>query len=302
MISILSSFKPFDDADALRQKQALASWHLAFPGCEIIAFGLPSIPSAVMKKYSIRQVTNIPMYNERLVAIDAMLQKAANIGRYDLQMYVNGDIILGPDFCAALKKLPTEKFLCVGQRYDVNDGLPEISSISKLERVVEDVRSKGSLHQPTGMDYFVFPRGAFDFVEHLYVGTVGWDNYMVGYALNRRMKVIDLTPSVVAVHQNHGYPTHPGGREEFENTEISQYNRKLMHDSLGSSYIYSTKDSTHEMADGKMVPARTSEFIEKRVCRLNSRYPKLRQSRVPWKIRYMYCLCNLYAGTGERGL
>jgi hypothetical protein len=71
------------------------------------------------------------------------------------------------------------------------------------ERLSGEARSRGVLHGPSGIDYFLFPRGlALPFPE-LAVGRPGWDNWLIGAMHARGLPVLDLTSSLLCIHQNH---------------------------------------------------------------------------------------------------
>ncbi len=296
MITILTAFKNFSGDDSVRQCRALDSWRNAFPEADIIAYGKPVIPSGVISEYHLRQFVDIPMANGRLVRIDAMFAHAQRTGRNMRQMYVNGDMILGADFARAMNGLPHRFALAVGQRWDCD--LPadkRINNSADVAAIQTDAKSNGSLHPPNGMDYFVYSKGDLADIGALYLGAVGWDNYMVARALTRRMSVIDMTPSVVAVHQNHGYGYLKGGQAELEAGEAAQQNLRLLA-GVSRGHRYWTIDATHELVDGSIRPARRTPFVEQRMLRLYRKHPWLQTRKIPWKLKWVYCWANLRAG------
>jgi hypothetical protein len=74
--------------------------------------------------------------------------------------------------------------------------------VSELQSLV---LQRGRLHPPSGSDYFLYPRGLFEKIPDFAVGRAGWDNWMIYHARKEGWKVVDATPSLMIVHQNHDY-------------------------------------------------------------------------------------------------
>jgi hypothetical protein len=59
------------------------------------------------------------------------------------------------------------------------------------------------------------------------VGRVHWDHWLVWRALACKEPVVDVSPCVMAVHQNHDYGYHPQGKHGVWHDEESQRNHQL---------------------------------------------------------------------------
>jgi len=79
---------------------------------------------------------------------------------------------------------------------------------------------------------------------------------MIYKARQQKWAVIDCTPSVMIVHQNHDYSHLPGGKSHYEHPDTNE-NIRL---AGGQANIrYTILDSTHQLRDGKLVrPKMTS--------------------------------------------
>jgi hypothetical protein len=87
------------------------------------------------------------------------------------------------------------------------------------------------------------------------VGRAGWDNWMICNARKHNWRVIDATPSVMIVHQNHDYAHLPGGKPHYSAPETDE-NIRL---AGGEPAIrYTILDATHCLVDGKLVRPRPS--------------------------------------------
>lgn len=123
--------------------------------------------------------------------------------------YINADIILLSDFDKTfqnyLKAYPDQKdFLLIGQRWDWYQPKAIDFSNGWEKRVTHTAKNNGSMHQITGIDYFIHTKTTFPKMYPFALGKFWWDNWIVGNAYKRRPAVmcVDLTPTVFAIHQN----------------------------------------------------------------------------------------------------
>ena len=112
------------------------------------------------------------------------------------------------------------------------------------------VHRQGSLHRPAGSDFFLFPHSTFHEIPNFTIGRAGWDNWMIYKARKEKWTVIDCTPSIMIVHQNHDYSHLPGGKPHYEHPDTNE-NIRL---AGGEANIrYTILDATHQLVDGKLV-------------------------------------------------
>jgi hypothetical protein len=98
-------------------------------------------------------------------------------------------------------------------------------------------------HLSFGMDYFVFPKALWrEIPDSLAVGRAGWDNWPVFQARFLKALVIDATPVVMAVHQNHDYSHHPGGGDAVYGGEEADRNYRTLG---GGQHVFTVLDATH---------------------------------------------------------
>jgi hypothetical protein len=78
------------------------------------------------------------------------------------------------------------------------------------------------------IDYFAFSRGFFENdIPPLAVGRIYWDNWVLWRACHSQKPVVNVSPVVMAVHQNHDYRHHPQGREGVYGGEEAARNLEL---------------------------------------------------------------------------
>jgi hypothetical protein len=80
------------------------------------------------------------------------------------------------------------------------------------------------------------------------VGRVHWDQWLVWKACESRLPVVDVSPVVIAVHQNHDYGYHPLGKQGVWNDQQAGSNHRL---TANGKYVRTIADATEVLcADG----------------------------------------------------
>ncbi|MBU0581299.1 MAG: hypothetical protein KKA19_08995, partial [Candidatus Margulisbacteria bacterium] len=67
-----------------------------------------------------------------------------------------------------------------------------------------ELSKRGRLHGPSGIDYFIFPRGLIK-LPPFAVGRPGWDSWLLYKMKISGVPIIDATESITIIHQNHDY-------------------------------------------------------------------------------------------------
>jgi len=153
-----------------------------------------------------------------------MFQLARDNSKSALLCIINTDMILIPDFLEAVKQAAKlkEKFVLLSQRWDLDVSQP----IEFTKGWEEDLRSTvfdhGNLHRPAGSDFFLFPKSCYTNIPDFAIGRAGWDNWMIYKAHQEKWPVIDCTPSVMIVHQNHDYHHLPDGKSHYSHPETDE--------------------------------------------------------------------------------
>jgi hypothetical protein len=137
----------------------------------------------------------------------------------------------------------------------------------------ERARRAGELYRRDAIDLFVFPReGPLLDLPQFAVGRPGWDNYFIFRARQLRIPVIDATPSITLVHQNHGYGHVPASTgDRWEGPEARQ-NRALMG---GSERFFDIGDATHVLEPSGLRKAAGLRHLVREVETVHLRVPAL---------------------------
>jgi hypothetical protein len=142
-----------------------------------------------------------------------------------------------------------QRFLMVGQRWDLEVREPLDFSAGWPERLQAQAQREGKLHRASGSDYFIFPRTCFTDMPAFAIGRAGWDNWMIYAGRKHGWPVTDASHDVMIVHQNHDYSHLPGGQphyklpETFENVRLAG----------GKRTILELSDASHRLVDGKLL-------------------------------------------------
>ena len=253
LLTLFSAPKPFTNPHiAMIQRNAIKSWTL-LPDVEVILLGEETGLAEAAKELGVKHLPNVARNESGTPLISSMFQLARENSNSELLCIINADMILMPDFVEATlesNSLLLQKFVLLSQRWDYDIASPLDFAEGWESRLRESVRKQNQLHRPAGSDFFLFPKSCYQDIPNFIIGRAGWDNWMIYKARSEKWPVIDCTPSVMIVHQNHDYSHLPGGKPHYEHPDTNQ-NIRL---AGGQAAVrYTILDSTHQLADGKLV-------------------------------------------------
>ena len=230
MISFLASPKPWAGVALQNQEKAVKSWLTLHPDIEVILYGDAPGTAIACALLGAQHIPDIAATPQGVPYFGAIADHAAKYAKYDIQCYVNCDILFTKDILNALKHIPFTRFLLIGQRIDLAEGAAidatEPDILDQLRHFAE--KGMAQLHPPAGSDYFIFPRGIWAGLPKLVIGRGGYDGALIAFCLSIKIPVVDATLMVIAIHQFHGYEHVPGGKKEVFNSEDSALNSVLL--------------------------------------------------------------------------
>jgi hypothetical protein len=271
LITLFSAPKPFTDPHiAMIQRNAIKSWTL-LPDVEVILLGEETGLAEAARELGVKHLPNVERNESGTPLISSMFQLARENSNSDLLCIINTDMILMPDFLEAARTIfhggrvaegvhlhstqvqvsrpqrDIRNFVLLSQRWDLDITQPIEFTEGWQDRLRSTVHHQGSLHRPAGSDFFVFPLSSDIDVPAFAIGRAGWDNWMIYKARKEGWPVIDCTPSMTIVHQNHDYGHLPDGKPHYEHPDTNE-NIRL---AGGQANIrYTILDSTHQLAEG----------------------------------------------------
>ncbi len=252
MLTLFTTAKAFTGHSGIIQRNALKSWTLLHPDTEIILFGDDEGATEISRELGLRHEPHVERNEFGTKRIDWIFSRAQEISRHDMLCYSNCDMIYPQAFCKSLAQIRERltRFLMVGRRWDADIAEPIDFSRSGWEADVVALARKKGIQQPGySVDYFAFRRGLYSRMPELVIGRVWWDHWLVWKARMESAAVVDVSPLVTAVHQNHGYGYHPAGAKGVWTDEQANRNWK---NAGGRWHLFTIDDATHVLDENGM--------------------------------------------------
>jgi SAM-dependent methyltransferase len=175
-----------------------------------------------------------------------MFEAAERHAKTELLAYLNADIILTRDFLPAVQRVGGEldRFLLIARRWNLPlKGDWSFEDPSWERRLHELCIAGGWLEPPYGgVDLFVYRRGMWEGLPPFAIGRRRWDSALIYYASRMNVPVVDATPSVTCVHQDHGYSHHPDQMDGVLRGSDAQRNDALLE---GPHHYFTALNATH---------------------------------------------------------
>jgi hypothetical protein len=255
MLTILASPKNFHGYIGEIQENAIRSWKGVHPGVEIVLYGNSSGAARICEKYGLQSVESIACSPTGAPYFEAVARHAETHARYDKHLFINADILLPPDFLHKVQAVEWAKYLLVGQRIDLHEGVQFDACTDDWDGEIRRLAGEGrlELHSPSACDYFLFTRGTWSGLKPLVVGRGGYDNALLAFCFRNRIPVINGTWAIHVIHQWHDYSHLPGQKQEVYWGAEGIRNRRD-HDLWHSMPLSS--DADYALREGRVVPYR----------------------------------------------
>jgi hypothetical protein len=259
MITIFSIPKPFKDNIAIIQRNAIKSWTLLEPRCEVILFGDDAGTAETAAELGVKHVPDIARNEYGTPLLSDVFDKAQRIAANGLVCYVNCDIIFKGDLTKAAGRAASlkKRFVMVGRRWNIDIVRPLDFSAGWEERLEARVHRDGELFTHDGIDYFVFTKGVLGDMPPFAIGRPAWDNWTIYRARSLRVPVIDATRAIMCIHQNHNYSHMSDIANRFGNGPEAQRNFSLCG---GWGHFYTLYDADWALDGDRLRPAFLNRF------------------------------------------
>jgi hypothetical protein len=288
-MTVFTAPKPFTDRHiAVIQRNAIASWTKLADVRVILLGDEPGLAEAALE-LGVSHISGIPRSASGAPLMDAMFRLAREASLSQLYCIVNADVILLPQFVESARQVAAqkEKFVLLGQRWDMEIDTALDFSPGWSERLSASVQSMGRLHRPAGSDYFLFPSSCYNNLPPFVIGRAGWDNWMIYQARKNRFPAIDATQDVLIVHQNHDYAHLPGGQPHYKHPETEENVRLAGGRAMTR---FTLLDTDCRLENGRILP---QKMTLERVWRRIEAWPLLafgstRWSNLLWRVRKIF--------------
>jgi hypothetical protein len=293
-ITLFTAPKPFSNPHiALIQRNAIQSWQHLGDDVGVLMVGQESGMAEFAASAGIPQLPQVTRNDQGTPLVSSIFELAHQYSSSPLLAFVNADILLTPEFVNLARQVfsQVEKFLIVGQRWDLDFKQALDFSPGWDARLLADLKKRGRLHPPGGSDYFVFPRSCFTEIPGFAIGRAGWDNWMFYHARLQKWPVVDVTSSLTVIHQDHDYSHLPGGQPHYHLPESAE-NLRL---AGGRRTIFTLQDADYTLQAGKLepIPMRGTRFW-----RSFETYPLIRWKSYPLA-ELTFAICHPIKAYGE---
>ena len=249
-LTIFTTPKPFKNPHINTiQRNAIRSW-LALPDVDVIVIGRDEGVAETARELGAAYYADVQRNHWGTPLVSSIFSIARQHNDNPVLAYVNADMILLEDFVEAARQISAQRpeYLVAGRRWnmDVTEPLDFLPGWQNILR--QAAAQTARLQSPTGSDYFIFPRSAYQNIHDFAIGRAGWDNWMMYHAVKQGWSLVDATHAVLAIHQNHDYSHLPGGKPHY-GLEESQLNVDL---AGGRQNMYSVLEADHILLNGHL--------------------------------------------------
>jgi len=252
-ITLFTAPKPFTNPHiALIQLNAIQSWLHLGDEVRVVLIGKEDGMAKFADEIGVRQLPGVNRNEQGTPLVSSIFELARQNSTSPLLAYANADILLTPGFISLARQVFTqaEKFLIVGQRWDLD--IQQVLDFNPgwETRLLAEVKNRGRLHPPAGSDYFIFPRDCFTNIPGFAIGRAGWDNWMFFHARLQGWPVVDASSAITVIHQDHDYSHLPNGQPHYHLPESDQNTRLAG----GRRAIFYLDDANWRIQEGQLRP------------------------------------------------
>ena len=250
-LTIFTAPKPFTDPHtAVIQRNAACSWLNLGPQVEVLWMGEEAGMAEAAAGLGVRCLPQVERNANGTPLVSSMFALARQNSTSPLLACVNADILLLPELVSQAQQVArqAERFLIVGQRWDLDVPEPLEFAPGWDERLRRRAQEQGKLHRASGSDYFIFPRDCFNDMPRFAIGRAGWDNWMIYSGRVRGWPVVDASQGIMIIHQAHDYRHLPGGQPHYRLPETDE-NVRL---GGGKRTIFELPDASHRLVGGRL--------------------------------------------------
>ncbi len=264
MITLFTLPKPFVGHIDVIQRNAIGSWTRLDPQIQVVLFGNEEGTREAVSDLRVEWIPNVEANEFGTPLVSGAFASAEQIASYDVLCFANADIILLPELINAINIVAADPrgFMIVGQCWNLRQ-----AELLRFEAGWQgDLRSRAlaadDLRFARSMDFFVFRRGTIGKLPQFAVGRPYWDTWLIWRARKLRMKVVNVTPSVLAIHQDHDYAhvKKPAGWRWMG--PEGDANRRLLKPGVEG---WSVNNATYELTDKGLVSNRRRGSVHLRL-------------------------------------
>ena len=247
LLLLFTTFRPSLTKSSIYEN-TLRNWAQLRPAVQPLMFYDKSLPAhwkELLKKLG-WALLPVPKYNSHDLPILRYMFETATDSFPALHYgYSNGDILYDESLVLTLESLyrhpVVEDFLMVGRRINYNFATNELThSFTDVRKYT--IKDSARIFIKDAQDYFITTKHAFvwDDLPNFVIGRVGYDNWLVSYAMTNGPLLIDATNTVLCLHQTGSDGDYSGGHAD---KVVRNYNLDLV--KPGFKYNLGSTDCAH---------------------------------------------------------
>ena len=237
------------------QRNAIKSWTLLRPKCEVILLADDSGTSEVAEELGVKHLPQVNRNEFGTPLLDSAYRLAEQEASYQHLCYINSDIVLTSSFVDAATTVMknSDWFLMTARRWNLDvSGRMDFDDDWEAG-LLNAISKRGRLGRHTEIDFWLYSKGLLSEIPPLAVGRMAFECWCLYKARAMNADLIDATDVVMSLHQNHDYSHHPDGEEGIGTSTEAQRNRALVG---GKPYFFVVEDRTHVLTDTGLKRAR----------------------------------------------
>ncbi len=257
MITFFTTPKAFQGHIGIIQTNALSSWTFLSPRPEVLVLGNDEGGAETAEKFGFKHFSLKQSIGETPLLSD-IFHTAREQASFPYLCFINADIILLDDFMIAFERVRQkfEKFLMISSRWNLDvDSHVALDTAQQRTHLRNQALQKHDMYPAGGSDFFVFHRDMYQNPPPFLLGRGYWDNWLIYKARQEKIKVIDVTSDVIAVHQNHDYSHVQGiqpGNRDADLVFKAQQGRKNLLLAGGQGNIYTNYDANYILVKNRL--------------------------------------------------
>jgi hypothetical protein len=244
-LAIFTTCKPFTGKFATLQRNALQSWALIRPRCEILVFGDEPGVAETCRELGLRQIPDVACSEHGTPLMDAMFASAQRETSAPILACVNADIMMTSAIVSATEAARRDyaRFLLITRRWNVDlETAWDFESPGWESALVAYARAGTQEPLGGGVDVFAYPRGMWGPLPPYAIGRGRWDSAIIYEARRQAIPVIDASPVVTCLHPNHHYSDQIRSTPAGYVGPDGERNERLLG---GAEFIFSSLNATH---------------------------------------------------------
>ena len=267
MVTLFTSPRPFTDIrTAMIQRNAIGSWLTLRPSPQVILIGDDAGVGDIARELSVEHIREVETDDRGIPMRSAMFRLARDTARYDRLCIINADIIILDGFLEALRRITLREFVAAGQRHDLRlDESIAFDDAGWRTALRVRVQQWATLHGPSAIDYAIYPKSITPpILPPFPVNSYGWDPWFLFEHRRRRIPVVNLTPRVCVVHQEHESATEVKMKRRRWRSDPAAMKR--LREAGGFMNMMTLREADYELGDdGLRRPSLSNRFLSKAV-------------------------------------